>query len=104
MMRYILKSLVLYFSAILGGFAMMSMILPTIVQIAGMLPPQGSDASLWFIYGFGFCMMMVFIAANIAALFGFFMMSNRGLRRATLTLPVWATASYGVAYLLIMNF
>jgi hypothetical protein len=100
-MRRFLHSLILYLAAILLGFGVCTAVLPALAQLTVTFPPLGSAASIDFVFGYGYQTFMVYIAGLFAAIMGFFMWGNRPLRRATLTLPVWAPFSYGIFYLLM---
>ena len=102
-MRRFLRSLILFFVAILAGFGVWVGILPklSLELFVDLLPPRGTVEGQIFILGYWFQALKVYFAAIAAALFGFFMVQNKWLRRATLTLPVWAPLVYGLCYLAI---
>lgn len=104
-MKFFLRSLCLYLASIIIGFGAAVLILPFLSStvFSSHLPEAATRAEMnSFVYFYFYRAFMVLIAASFAAILGFFMWENKGLRRATLTLPIWTPLVYSVFYLLFV--
>lgn len=97
-MNYFLRACLWYMTAVLLGLAWVLVLVPYLsVDVLADYVPAQDDA---FVQAYFIGSVVVFVAATLTALIGFFMTENRALRRATLTLPAWVPMLYAVIILI----
>lgn len=101
-MTYFLKTLCIYCIACLVGLIATRYLLPVLaIGVLGDQMPFRHSVAHAYVFGHYLFIraLMVWGAASLAALCGFFMAGHRPLRLAILTLPVWTPLLYAGIYM-----
>lgn len=104
-MMYMLRHLPWYLGACFVGAVALYLFVPffAVHVLADHMPWRHSMAHAEIFGHYAYIRAwMMWAAASFAAVFGFFMVSHAGLRRAILILPAWTPVLYVVIYLALV--